>query len=267
MSAAAGSLGTTLLVLFGFPAYIVASLGARSLGIPGIVRAALSPPRREPERFLIAVFVLSGPVLTLTPSVTPAGYPEQSEYNLAVWFFVQGKYLAWIFAVEALRSLGRARGRLARALLVGLMLAMSVPSTFQYFGSIARDRLDRFPPELIEALRFLEAESAPGEVVFAPERLARGVVSLTHCRAAVLTVFPSSFVSLEELQRRRREQRAFWRSWAAGALRGDVLARYRSRLVLVEHGHAHPSLEPLFTNQGFAIYRLPGPRERAGPMG
>ena len=82
------------------PAYLLGSLGLRVVGLPMMLRDLISPSSTTPVRLLLAVFCVVGPALTLTLTVAPEDIPAQQAYNNAVWFFVQSKYAAWIFALR-----------------------------------------------------------------------------------------------------------------------------------------------------------------------
>ena len=96
-------------LLIVLPAYLVGSLGARLFGLSLLVKQ-LWVPTLAP-RFFLALFVFVGPLLTLTCVVVSGDKPLEMQYNNSSWFFIQSKYLAWIFAVECLCSAAWLRRR------------------------------------------------------------------------------------------------------------------------------------------------------------
>jgi hypothetical protein len=85
-----------------------------------------------------------------------------------VWFLVQSKYVAWIFAAERLGAWWRSVSSLRRAGLVAGALALSLPSTLQFM----RLQFAGGPPALDRRLVEVAASFAtgPGQVVVARSR-------------------------------------------------------------------------------------------------
>ena len=125
--------------LSALPVYLIGSLGLRLIGVPALFNAIFRPNPTSALRFVLAVFVVIGPLIALMFSITPAGWTFR--YNpVSGTFLVQSKYVAWIFAVEVLQSLYRwtvARGmsprRWQRREWWRLPTGLGVPSTLQHF--------------------------------------------------------------------------------------------------------------------------------------
>jgi len=241
------------------PLFLVASFGSRSLGIGRLFRGGAAD--LAPVRWFLAIFVLLGPLISLTWAVTPRGFPEQGAYNNAVWFMVQSKFLAWVFAVEVLRDLWRSGRPVRRGLALAAVL-LSLPSSFQYLHYQYRHgRLDKLSPEFTEIVAVLAREASPGDVVYARPPFSSALVSLTSLRSPVFDVFPWSRLSREDLERRVAAHDAFWGGWDRGLLRLDILASRSVRYVLADHRDGetsltreHPGLELLAGNDRFALY-------------
>lgn len=249
-------IGAAWFFLLALPGFLLVSFGARSLGLILLLKKFWVHDSTGPLRLLLTVFVLSGPLATLLWTIRPTGFPYA--YDNAVWFFVQSKYVAWLFAVEALLVLTRNHGRLWRVSGVVLMLALSLPSGLQYVQKTWSDTglgaarvLDAAH---LETLAYLNEAVEPGAVVLAPLGLATSVLALTHCRTPALHLYTDSFISRDELFGWKRDLQAFWAHWARGDIRSDVIARVGARYVLVRSSSAHSDLMPIFANDGFVIY-------------
>lgn len=245
------------------PAYLFLTLGARSAGLRSWLHALVRPARDDAFRFLIAAFVLIGPPLSMLVTISAAGYFRREFYNNAGWFFVQSKYLMWLFALEPLRRLTR-----GWAIAAGLLIAaISVPSTIQYLLLTAETSVAPSTKPLAEAVSFLNREARPGSSCFAREGVAQVVLVSTACRAFALGVFPSSFLSPAEVDALKTSREAFWQRWREQPtdLPDDVLSRWSVDYVISEIEQdgrpAAPAsrgatLELSFANDGFAVYRV-----------
>jgi hypothetical protein len=261
-----------LLPILGFfgialPGYLVLALGARSLGIAVWFRG-LRPARGEAFRFLMAAFVLTGIVLAMIVSATAAGYPRRAFGNNACWFFVQSKYLMWLFALEPLRHLRRGAAILA----AGLLLALSLPSAVHFHVLQAQQRPSPLEPQLAEAVDFLNREVRPGETCLAREGAAQVILVWTKCHALALGIFPSSYLSPAALEVVTQAREEFWRRWREepNRLPDETLATWRVDYVVTELSSdgkpavtpagANVTLEPRFSNAEYAIYRVRRPQ-------
>jgi hypothetical protein len=251
--------------------YLLGAWGMRILGLPALLnrRGAFGPS--DALRPCMAVLVLAGPLLSLVFEVVPTGHPPYSQYNNAIWLFVGSKYVAWVFVVECLLGgLRRSMSRWRRAGMVAGLVVLSVPSSVQYLlaWQWTGERIPVIPREEMEAIRALDKAAAPGDVVVAPESIAGHVVSLTRCRAQLLTVFPAWLMSPEEHARRLAEANQFWVTWSQGRFALDVLGRMRARYVIVDVRRLPPPprdpestghFQRVFANAGLIVYRVAPP--------
>lgn len=241
------------------PIFLVGSFGARSLALPVVLRELRSPGDRSALRLALVVFVLAGPVLGMTLSITPASYPVEGRNNEAIWFFVQSKYLAWALALDPFVGFWRRHGPGARTAALGVLLALSLPSAVQHLVVAAGDPIQRLDPGEMAALDALRREAKPGDVVLAEPRLSRAVIGLTNCHAVVEDLFTVFYQPLAEREAWAEELRRFWSDWAGGSVREATLRQFGARYVLI--AAAHDPMPPegatrLFDGGGVRFYRL-----------
>lgn len=226
--------GLAALFLVALPAYLVGSLGLRVMAIPGLLKGLLFPDPSTVFRFFLALFVILGAPITLTWTVTPADYPH--DYNNAVWFYVQSKYVAWVFVTGLVLTLCRGNRRGWQVFIVATVVALTVPSTVWYFQGRARPRLITIESNELEAVNYLKGACSDGRVVLADQELATYLVALTPCRVPLLDVLASinhSFASPSELAQRRADQDDFRRVWNSGEVRTDILESYEVGYVVL----------------------------------
>lgn len=277
--------GVSALLLIALPAYLVGCLGPRILALPLLGRALRGPRRGAPVRWFLALFVVLGVLVSLCFTFALKNAPLEAQYNNAVWFFVQSKYVAWLFVGEFLVVLGRRRGRAVQIGALALIVGASIPSTIQFFHYVNGFQPGAMDQNERELLTFLGEHASPGDVVAtrkeyvatddSPDRSAAPISSLTRCRTLLSDVFAGSFASPEELQRRSRDLNEFWEGWARGKLRTDLLIGYQVDYLVVNrrpvdgdnespHWAAAPpqeaaadvALERCFANAGFLVYRV-----------
>jgi hypothetical protein len=246
------------------PGYLLLTFGARSLGLAAWFRALVRPTRDGAFRFLLASLVVIGVLFTMLVTATAAGYPRRAFGNNTVWFFVQSKYLMWLFALEPVRRLRG--GRAAAA--AGLLIALSVPSAIHFHVLQAQEHPTPLERPLAEVVDFLARAVRPGESCFAREGPAQAILVATRCHALALDVFPSSYLRPAALEAVRRERDEFWRRWREepGRLPDETLATWRVDYVVAETSRdgtpASPPtgrafrLEPRFANADYAVYRV-----------
>jgi hypothetical protein len=224
-------LGFAQFALVGVLGYVVAVMGVRSIALFTVLRAL----KEDVLRMALALFVLLGPFLTLTCSVVVPGLPPTEQYNNAVWFFVQAKYLAWLFAVEVLRRWGATLAPPARTLLWAGALGAALASGAQYFGyQVAVRQTPALTPALMEVVRTLEAKARPGDVVWAPEHVTQPVVSLTPAHGLSLEIFPYVVLEPRVIAETRAVQERFWALWRRGAFDPDPLVAWRARYLVAD---------------------------------
>jgi len=269
--------GAAGLFLVALPGYLLGSLGMRVIGIPVVLRDLVSIRRSRGLSFFAALFGVLGPLVTLTCAATPWGYPQELEYNNTVWFYVQSKYVMWIFVVELILILCRGRRRSWQALVVAATVGLSIPSTVQYFQNQMHGGLEALDENELELMRFLGQSCPDGEVVLSRRKLAELIVGLAPCRVPVLSPgsYTHLFVSRPALERREEDMGSFWDAWREGEFRSDILERYAVDYVVVdrrvgdlvvdedfasagngEEGREALTLVPSFENEHFVVYSV-----------
>jgi hypothetical protein len=252
----------TLIVLAALPLYVVAALGLRTVGVPGVAVALARPSPRAPLRHCLAIFVVLGVVATLLLRVTPPS--ASSEYNNAVWFFVQAKYVVWLFAVERLLDAWRRHDRWIKAGLVAATIVLTAPSTVQYVRHEYYSGLDRLSPGLVAIAQSLAGRCSHGEVTFARQAIGEVVVARTRCRTPMLALFESSYVPPGERERRTADTAAFWSAIDSGLVRREILETYRATYLVLgtaDRERAAGALPPpIAENRELALYQVSGAR-------
>jgi len=269
------------LFLVALPGYLLGSLGLRVIAVPGLLRELFSPSPSTGVRFFAALFVLLGPLITLTCRVSPGDYP--GDYNNAVWFYVQSKYVAWLFVTGVVLTLCRRKKLRWQALIVAMTLACAVPSGAQFFERV----ISRFvgqpatvlDADELEVINYLNEACSDSQTVIAQEPLDLHVAALTACRVAMLRplgIINHSFASRKELEQRLVDHTNFWHAWTGGHLRADILQRYHTAYLIVRRSRQGPLsiqeyvwisdnasredglgvIGPLFENRGFVIYQV-----------
>jgi len=216
------------LLLVGLPSYLLGSLGLRAIAIPQVLRNLLFPNKSTFFGFFLGVLAVVGPLISLTCTVTPRGYPTETEYNNAVWFYVQSKYIIWVLATGSILSLCRGKRPARQAVIVAAVIMLAIPSSAQFFARLSRSGLSVVEKGQLEAIGYLEEHCTNGEVVLAQPPWAAYLVALSPCRVpfASLGKINHSFVSQGELEQRRLDQNRFWDAWDRGILRTSTLERY-----------------------------------------
>ena len=244
--------GVAILLGVALPGYLVGSLGVRVLAIPRTLRALFAPADATPVTLLLAVFIVLGPLITLTCTITPV--PTSSPYNNSVWFFVQSKYLAWIFTVEAVVGFWRDRRNLARALAVVAVVLLAVPSALQHLSKTATQPMEVIGKDDLAVIDFLRQGCAPGDVVLAPGRLSALLVAMTTCRAPFVDL-GLHLVRAAESRRRSADLDDFWRAWHHAEVRADILRLYHVRYVVGERTGGGAWLSQ-FANDTVGVYQV-----------
>jgi hypothetical protein len=259
-------LGVLELVFVGLLAYLVGSFGVRIVAVTAILRAL----KEDPFRVAMALFVLLGPLVTLTCAVVVPGVPPTQQYNNSVWFYVQAKYVAWMFVVEALRRALALLPPAAKALAWGTALFAALASGVQYFGyQLAVREQGRLSPALVEVVESLRAQARPGDVVWAREYVTQPLVALTPVHGLSLEVFPYVLLDPAEIAATKAVQDGFWARWQAGAFDAEALVAWRARFVVVDRldgpvprgarSGSRVWLRPFLENGEFAVYEVVPP--------
>jgi len=273
---------TNLVSLFviALPMYIVGSLGVGTVAIPSVLKTLTRPRSSEAVRFFLACFAVLGPMIALTWSLTcEGGLPR---YNDAVWFYMQGKYIIWIFAAELILLLFRRlrRSRLPRtlsySLILGAAIILTVPSTVQELSIDMSQHLSVADGAAVKGMDYLDGRCQEGEVVLSNRQMNALIVSVTKCRVPVSDLWASCQVSESILDQRFADYEGFWESWGQGILRVDILERYQVAYVVADkradgvapdayaspidevdsRGHWGPVLRRRFENDKLIIYEV-----------
>lgn len=216
--------------LVGLPVYLAMVFGVRILALGEFATLVRRPPRENVMGWVLLMFVLIGPVISLTSAIIPRDADRY--YNNAIWFMVQSKYVAWIPAVSVLLLFWvRWRTALPRLTLVVLVAAGSLPSTVQFLVWV-RENTPRVELDSASAgaLEFLRREAKAGDVVFS--QLDGPLLCTTALRVPYHPMFTSSFISRNEKLKRTGDEEAFWNAWQRVELRTDILVRYSVKWIL-----------------------------------
>jgi hypothetical protein len=95
------TVGAAVFLMLALPGFLLGSFGARCLGLLSLSQRFRMPRSDSDDRMrlLLVAFVVTGPVVTMLWTLKPSGYDVEGLYDNAVWFFVQSKYVAWVFSV------------------------------------------------------------------------------------------------------------------------------------------------------------------------
>jgi hypothetical protein len=241
--------------------YLMGSLGMRIIGIPGALKELWRPRIETPLRLLLGVFVVVGVVLGLAITIVPKDFPQG--YDNGVWFYVQSKYVAWLFAVDAILVMLRTSvlSRRQAAAVVAVVVAASVVSTiqhFMYFHAVYKSIL--LPPTTVRVLEYLKITSHPGEVVFSPEDLIGPIVATTKCHVPV-GPYANYMVPMNDYRHRVADLNRFWKGWNTGQTRDDLLRKCGvNYFVTVNEKDKLPNgidgLVRTFENTKWIVYRV-----------
>lgn len=267
---------TNLALLFAvaLPVYLAGSLGVGIAAIASVIRTLLRPRKGKAVRFFLASFVLLGPAIALTWSLTPEDTPRA--YNDAVWFYVESKHLLWLFVAELVLLALRGRRRFWQAAIVAAVIVLAVPSSIQYFGMQMSERRAVLDRSGVEVISYMDQSCQRGEVVLTGQRLNTLMAAATGCRVPVADFYASVYISQIELDQRLADYSGFWQSWRNGELRADILAKYGVAYVVADKqadgvgpgalappaNEAEPgrpqgtNLRPYFENEEFVIYQV-----------
>ena len=257
------------------PIYLVGCLGLRVIGVPAILTAIFRPGQKSGLRFVLALFVVIGVLITLTCRITPAGWTHA--YNNSVWFLAQSKYVTCIFTVEVLQRLYRhvvargARPSLAAAGITAGAVALSVPATVQHFalerdphrlyGKPLAKELQSYSLETLSVIEFLAKDAQPGDVVLPGDDLLGPTLALTKCRVP-LGYFSNAIVPLRGYSQRQMAEKEFWKAWRLGNVRNELLREANVKYVIVsKRTEGIPATIPggiskVFENSEFAVFKV-----------
>jgi hypothetical protein len=261
-----------------FAIYLVGTLGLRMIGAPAILNAVFRPNPKSALRFILAVFVALGLLIALMFSITPAGWTFR--YNpVSGTFFVQSKYVAWLFAVEILQTSYRwAVGRgvhssVAATAITAIAIALSVPSTLQHFiywrnpdhlfgnGKPFGKQLQSYDAETLAVTNFLTKDAQPGDVVLCGDEMLAPILSLTNCRVP-FGLFAQAAVAQSDYTHRESGVKLFWKDWQFGKIQPDLLREAGVRYIVIrKRSEGLPASIPaiisnVFENSEFAVFKV-----------
>lgn len=237
--------------------YLVGCLGLRIVGVPRMARELAAPRPDAPMRFLLSAFVATGIAASLLFAVVFSDKAQNGQYDNIVWFLVQSKYVAWLFAVEAILPLLRTAIPWKRTLALTAIFGLSVPSTIQFFHHMASDAPRAGSVEERNLFRFFQTQAVPGSVVLCRSELAIPLTAATPCRTPIDRLYTSSFVASAELDRRCADIDDFWRAWDQGIVNREILDRYQIAYAVCERRFPEPSpLRREYSDSRFVVYRF-----------
>jgi len=274
----AGLSGWLAFATVALPIYLVGTLGLRVIGVPAILNAIFRPNPKSALRFILAVFVVLGLLIALLFSFTPAGWTFR--YNpVSGTFFVQSKYVAWLFAVEVLQSLCRwATGRgayssITATAIATIAIALSVPSTLQHFiywrnfdhlfgnGKPFGKQLQSYDGEILAVTDFLTKDAHPGDVVLCGDEMLAPIISLTKCRVPS-GYFAQAAVARNDYTHRESSVKVFWKDWQLGKVQPDLVREAGVRYIVIKKRSENlPATVPAFIsnvleNSEFAVIKV-----------
>ena len=257
------------------PIFLIGCLGLRIIGVPATLSAIIHPSRESGLRFVLALFVVIGVVITLTCRIVPVGF--ENAYNNSVWFFAQSKYVSWIFAVEFLQKLYHrfaartTRPALVASVITAMAMALSIPATVQQFalefdsppahGGSVTTGLGGYDKEVLGVTDYLKKQTQPGDVVLPDNTLLGPVTALTKCRVPV-GYYSFNLVSRSDFAQRSAAQVSFWNAWRLGKVRDELLREANVRYIVVDKGLSRvPSTLPatlseVFSNSECAVFKV-----------
>ena len=208
--------------------WVFASLGLRTLGLSGAVRALRAG---APSVATAAAMALSAWPLGLLFRVSaPEVLPGQRFVNDAAYVIEQGGPLLWIFTVPVLVTLASAY---RPALVAALCAALAAPSTIQFVVRKVLEPPDPLPAPMVRAMASLERASQPGDVVLQRPgaRFPPAPVILVGRRVPYerFTPWLTQFATRDELERRHETVFRFFRTADATEALGiarDLGARF-----------------------------------------
>ena len=220
-----------IVLIFGLPLYLLLNFGVRALGWPAIWRTLTHVNAHDPVRLVVAVFVVTGVIVSLLSRFTQPGFPLATQYNNAIWFFVESKQLAWPFALEAFWRWSRGRRAITTATALVAMVLLTVPSYVQFLTNIRKVAATRIGRHEVALDDFLRVTCTPGDVVFARQDTAVSIVMLTPCRVPLVAAY--TLTPPDQLAARTADQQLFWEGWTRGDVNWRILERYASRFLVV----------------------------------
>jgi hypothetical protein len=245
--------------------FIPIVLGLRMLGAWELFRIPLFE-RSSPLKVVIVGLVLTG-LVGFFIRISAMVLPGLLGYNNGVWFAVVAKVPCWLLVLGAIQ---RARlGNTGRAILASTVTAVAVFGSypfirFQLDVQYVATPANRFRPDDLDLIPWLEKNTNPGEVVICDSDFPMGITALlplrTPCPQGHEIGYAISFMTYQEFALRLDELCHFWNSWFQGTLRSDYVAKHNVRWVISPADVELPVEARLaYSNATWAIYEMPRP--------
>lgn len=245
----------------GLIVYLILTNGFRLLGSGELIRS-FKPSDDKPFHLVLAIFVVLGPVLTLTSKIVPRDDPDV--YNNSIWFLITSKYVAVLFAIVALLKLWRSMVPAWRVFLVVTVVVISLPSTVQYVLK-APGTPGKITNTEMKVIEFLNQEANAGDVAFS--RIDGPLLALTKLHIPFAAIYPKSFAVSEQVYIRFGDMRSFWQSWERGEIREDLLAKYHASWIVATQSNGELSerqsidlgalrLQRTFSNSNYIVFKV-----------
>ncbi len=241
--------------------WVVASLGLRVLGLSAAWRALRAGPPLATA--LAAMALAAWPLGLLFRVSAPQVLVGQKVVNDSAYLIEQGGPLLWIFTAMALAAWTSTRGRV---LIAGLAALLAVPSTVQFVAKKASMPWDPVPAPVIRAMKALEAQSRPGDVVLQRPgaRYPPLPVILVGLRVPYerFTPYLTQFVAREDLERRHETVYRFFHT--TDRAEAETIARSLGASFVCLYGpdrirfDASGLLDPIHEEPQARVYRVRG---------
>jgi hypothetical protein len=213
--------------------YSLLAFGPRIIGLPSMVSSIFN--KHENQTYVLAgIFILVGPLLTLFLSVVPAKCYDA--YNNSVWFFVQSKYLLWLFLDKPIRDIMSTYNKNIRVFIrKGLYIILSVTAIFyslranllllEYFKHSIAYRPKILAENYLDVYNKLKCECIEGKTFISDDYWTNYILVSAGCKTVLFAEW-GTLASPLELVRRRHELEEYWMNYNKGKNMSDLLVKY-----------------------------------------
>ncbi|MEP7356971.1 MAG: hypothetical protein ABI847_07000, partial [Anaerolineales bacterium] len=154
--------------------------------------------------------------------------------NNSFWFYIQSKYVLWLFVVPAAAALLRGWSAVGRAAAVLGLALLVLPSTLQYIAWRSQDPLTVLSRNELALIDYLRPNCAHGAVLMNREpAFSMPLLALTRCRQPVLDLYLNQQVAAGALAQRLEDYYWFWGGWDKQKPPLQVLARYNVSFLVI----------------------------------
>ena len=257
--------GLISFIFFVIPIYLIGCFGLRILAFPIIWKNIYQPIPKNELHFFFSVFIIIGPIILLSSSITPKDFPNAT--NNLVWFFVQSKYIAWIFSVEFIWRFLKGKHLYSKLVLISIIIALSIPSTLQSFNvrrNFEKKQMVEISTDELAVYNYIRNHSSDGDVILSSTDLSTRIASLTNCRVPYANFYLSNIVSKKEILSREQDIRKFWGAWHTGFVKNDILEKYNIDFIITSKTDKYSfpnitkeiNLIQTFENKNFVIFKI-----------